>query len=144
MKLISNNFAENKGRLPWPVERGVITTKFGIQNHPVLKYVKEDNPGINITSSGQTEVRSVFNGVVSKVFSLTGANMTVIINHGRYYTVYQNLVEVRVKQGERIETKDLIGKVFSEVNSGNRSVLTFMIYDGTVKLDPELWISKKN
>ena len=144
MKLISENFAENKGRLPWPVERGVITTKFGIQNHPVLKYVKEDNPGINITSSGQTEVRNVFTGVISKVFSLTGANMTVIINHGRYYTVYQNLVEVRVKQGERVETKDIIGKVFSEVNSGNRTVLTFMIYDGTVKLDPELWISKKN
>jgi len=144
MKLISDDFAENKGRLPWPVERGVITTKFGIQNHPVLKYVKEDNPGINITSSGQTEVRSVFKGVISRVFSLTGANMTVIINHGKYYTVYQNLVEVRVKQGERVETKDLIGKVFSEVNSGNRSVLTFMIYDGTVKLDPELWISKKN
>ena len=144
MKLISDDFTENKGRLPWPVERGVITTKFGIQNHPVLKYVKEDNPGINITSSGQTEVRSVFKGVISRVFSLTGANMTVIINHGKYYSVYQNLVEVRVKQGERVETKDLIGKVFSEVNSGNRSVLTFMIYDGTVKLDPELWISKKN
>lgn len=144
MKLISDNFAENKGRLPWPVERGVVTGKFGVRNHPVLKYVTEDNPGISITSSGETEVRSIFNGVVSRVFSITGANMTVIINHGKYFTVYQNLVEVRVKQGERIQTKDVIGKVFCEVNNGNRSVLTFMIYEGTSKLDPELWISKKN
>ena len=144
MKLISNNFAENKGRLPWPVERGVITGRFGIHNHPVLKYVTENNIGIDITSSGQTEVRSVFTGEVSKVFSLTGANWTVIITHGKYFTVYQNLVDVRVKQGQKIETKDVIGKVFLETDNGNRSVMKFMIFDEKIKLDPELWITKKN
>jgi len=144
MKLISDNFAENKGRLPWPVERGIITTKFGLQNHPVLKYVTEDNPGINITSECQTAVRSVFKGVVSRVLSITGANMTVIINHGKYFTVYQNLVDVRIKQGDKVETKDIIGSVYCDKNNGNKSVLTFMVYDEKVKLDPELWISKKN
>lgn len=144
MKLISDNFAENRGRLPWPVERGIITAKFGVQNHPVLKYVTEDNPGINITSECQTAVRSVFRGVVSRVLSITGANMTVIINHGKYFTVYQNLVDVRIKQGDKIETKDIIGSVYCDRNNGNKSVLTFMVYDERVKLDPELWISKKN
>jgi murein hydrolase activator len=144
MKLISDNFAENKGRLPWPVERGVITGKFGIQNHPVLKNVTEDNIGIDITSVGQTEVRSVFRGEVSKVFSLPGANWTIIIIHGKYFTVYQNLVDVKVRQGQKVETKEVIGKVFYDTDNANRSVMKFMIFDERVKLDPELWITGKN
>ncbi len=71
-KLVSENFFENKGRLPWPVEKGLITSHFGIHNHPVLKYVKENNSDIEITSSGKTPVRSIFNGNVAKVFSIPG------------------------------------------------------------------------
>lgn len=144
MKLISDNFAENKGRLPWPVDRGVITAKFGIQNHPVLKNVTENNIGIDITSAGQTDVRSVFRGEVSKVFSLTGANWTIILTHGKYFTVYQNLVDVKVRQGQKVETKEVIGRVFYDKDNGNRSVMKFMIFDERVKLDPELWITGKN
>ena len=84
-KLIGENFAENRGRLPWPVEQGVITSQFGMQNHPILKYVTEDNPGIEITSSGKTIVRSIFKGEVARVFTIPGANMTVIVRHGKYY-----------------------------------------------------------
>jgi len=144
MKLISDNFNENKGRLPWPVESGVITSHFGAQKHAVLKYVTEDNSDIEITSSGETTVRSVFKGEVARVFSIRGANMAVIIRHGKYLTVYQNIVGVRVKQGDKVETKQEIGKVFNDSENGNKAILKFYVFEERLKLDPELWISKKN
>ncbi len=144
MKLISDNFLENRGRLPWPVEKGIITSHFGVQSHPVLKYVTEDNIDIEITSSGNTPVRSVFKGEVAKVFSIRGANMAVIIRHGKYLTVYQNIVNVKVKVGDKVETKQEIGKVFNDTENGEKAILKFMVFEETLKMDPELWISKKN
>lgn len=141
-KLIGENFAENKGRLPWPVEKGIITSQFGLQKHPVLKYVTENNPGIEITSLGKTEVRSVFKGEVARVFSIPGANWTVIIRHGKYLTVYQNIVDLKVKTGEKVETKQEIGNVFCETDNGNKAILKFMIYEEKEKQDPESWIAK--
>ncbi|HPF03992.1 MAG TPA: peptidoglycan DD-metalloendopeptidase family protein [Bacteroidales bacterium] len=137
-------FSENKGRLPWPVDKGVITGQFGTHTHPVLKYVTENNPGVEITSYGETPVRAVFNGEVARVFAIQGANMTVMIRHGKYYTVYQNLVNVRVKAGEKVTTGKVLGNVYNEKDEGNSAILKFMIFDETVKLNPELWISKKN
>jgi septal ring factor EnvC (AmiA/AmiB activator) len=141
-KLIGENFGENKGRLPWPVEKGIITSQFGLQKHPVLKYVTENNPGIEITSLGKTVVRSVFKGEVARVFSIPGANMTVIIRHGKYLTVYQNIVDLKVKTGEKVETKQEIGNVFCETDNGNKAILKFMIYEEKEKQDPEVWITK--
>ena len=142
-KLISDNFVENKGLLSWPVETGVITSQFGMQNHPVLKYVTENNPGIEITSLGQTKVRSIFNGEVARVFTIQGANMAIIIRHGKFLSVYQNIVNVKVKKGDKVKTKQEIGSVFCEAEDGNKAILKFMIFEEKVKLDPELWISKK-
>ncbi|NSW94890.1 MAG: peptidoglycan DD-metalloendopeptidase family protein [Bacteroidales bacterium] len=144
MRALSQNFADNKGKLPWPVDNGIITSKFGIQNHPVLKYVTENNPGIEITSSGITPVRSVFSGEVAKVISIPGANMSIIIRHGKYFSVYSNIVDVKVKTGEKVRTRQELGNVYCEKEDGNKSVLKFMIFDEKAKLDPELWISKKN
>jgi septal ring factor EnvC (AmiA/AmiB activator) len=142
MKLIGESFAENKGRLPWPVEKGTITSKFGLQQHPVLSYVTEDNIGIEITNTGKTKVRSIFKGQVMKVFAISGANWGIIIRHGKYLTVYQNLVNVTVKQGELVDLKQDIGDVFCDVDNGSKSVLKFMIFQEKY-LDPEIWISKK-
>jgi septal ring factor EnvC (AmiA/AmiB activator) len=139
-KLISDNFIENKGRLPWPVEKGIITSHFGIQTNPVLKYVKEENIGIEITSTGRAAVRSVFKGEVATIFSIKGSNMTVIVKHGKYFSVYNNIVNVKVKPGQKIETKQNIGEVF-EGGGEKGSVLEFMIYDSKYQ-DPEAWISK--
>ncbi len=143
-KLISDNFYENRGRLPWPVEKGVVTSHFGIHNHPVLKYVVENNNDIEITSSGETPVRSVFKGSVARVFSIQGANMSIILKHGKYYTVYSNLVNVAVKAGDKVDTKQLLGYVYNDRERGDEAVLKFMITEEKVNLDPELWISKKN
>jgi len=141
-KLIGENFVENKGRLPWPVERGIITSQFGIQKHPILKYVTENNIGIEITSLGKTAVRSVFKGEVAKVFAVQGANMIVIIRHGKYLSVYQNIVDLKVKPGDKVDTKQEIGNVYCEKENANKSILKFMIYEERDSLNPEAWISK--
>ena len=88
-RLISNNFMENKGRLPWPTEKGVITEHFGVHQHPVLKGITINNNGVDIVTVPGAEARAIFDGVVSKVFAILGANYAVIIRHGNYLTVYQ-------------------------------------------------------
>jgi septal ring factor EnvC (AmiA/AmiB activator) len=143
-RLIGNDFVSNKGRLPWPVERGVITSRFGKQQHPVWKNVTEDNIGIEITSTGNTPVRSVFKGEVARVIGITGGNMAVIIKHGKYLTVYQDIVNVRVKPGDKVDTKQMIGVLFTDPNAGNKGVLKFMVYEEAQKLNPEGWITPRN
>jgi len=142
-KLTGTDFVGNKGSLPWPVERGVITSKFGVHTNPDFKNLKEDNMGIDITSVGSTPVRSVFRGEVVRVFGITGANMAIIIRHGRYLTVYQNIINVRVKPGEKVETKQVIADLFIEPESGNKGILRFMIFDEGTMMNPELWIAPK-
>jgi septal ring factor EnvC (AmiA/AmiB activator) len=140
-RLIGENFEENKGRLPWPVDKGIITSHFGVHKHPVLKYLTEDNIGIEITSSGKVYAKSIFKGEVAKVFAISGANMTVIIKHGKFMSVYANLVNVKVKAGEKVETGQVIGEVFSDPVNNNNSILKFMIFESKY-LDPEQWIFK--
>ncbi|RPI70749.1 MAG: hypothetical protein EHM47_11565 [Ignavibacteriales bacterium] len=141
-KLIGENFSDNKGRLPWPVERGVITSHFGTHPHPVLKYVTEENKGIDITSQMKTTARCVFKGEVSAVTLIRGANMTVIIKHGNYLSVYSNLVNVMVKKGDKVDTKQVVGDIFQDPGEENRCTLKFMIFEQKNALDPEIWITK--
>jgi len=143
MKIIGESFGENKGRLPWPVDRGIITSHFGMQQHPILKNVTEDNIGIEITSMGATSARAVFKGEVVRVFAISGANMAVIIRHGRYLTVYQNLINVNVKAGDNITLGQSIGNVYLDNTEGGKAVLKFMVYEEKKKLDPEQWLVKK-
>lgn len=140
-KIIGESFAENKGRLPWPVEKGIITSHFGIQKNAVLKYVTENNIGIEITSSGKTIARSVFQGEVANVFFVAGANMTVILRHGKYLSVYTNLINLKVRKGDKVVLKQELGEVFSDSNENNNCILKFMIFD-TKYQDPETWIAK--
>lgn len=139
-RIIGDDFEKNRGRLPWPVERGVVTTRFGVHDHPVFKGTKVDNIGIEITAEGRLIARAVFKGKVMSVFGISGANMAVIIRHGTYLSVYQNLVNVRVKPGEDVEPKQILGEVFSEPEDNGKSVIKFMIYNENVRLDPEKWI----
>lgn len=141
MKIISNEFSQNKGRLPWPVERGVITSKFGKHKHEVMKNVEVENKGVDITTNASEAVRTVFDGQVSNVLSIRGANLTVIIQHGEYFTVYQNLVNLRVKKGDLVKRKQIIGEVYSNKNS-NSSEMHFQLWKGSRYQNPELWLAR--
>jgi len=143
MRVIGESFGENRGRLPWPVERGIITGHFGLQPHPVLRNVTEENIGIEITSSGGTKAKAVFKGKVVRVFAISGANMAVIIRHGKFLTVYQNLINVDVKAEDDVEIGQSLGDVYVDNGSGGKAVLKFMVYEEKKKLDPEQWLTKK-
>ena len=138
-KVVSTDFAKNKGKLPWPVEQGFISEKFGVNVHPVFKQVKLSNDGITITTSKNASVRSVFNGVVTEIMFIPGYNNVVIIRHGSYLTVYSNLVEVSVKKGDNVKTKQVIGKL--SANEKSNSTLNFQVWKDKDKLNPQLWLA---
>ncbi len=143
---LSANFEKNKGKLPWPVERGVITAKFGQNPHPVLAGITVPNNGIDIATNGGASVRAVFEGTVSAVFSIPGAGQNVIINHGGYRTVYSNLKDVFVTKGQKVEIKQSLGTVLTDESSGKtESHLEIWKVDqgGTSKQDPAQWIFKQ-
>ncbi len=140
-KIISNNFEANKGRLPWPTNQGIITGKFGVQEHPVLHNVKIRNDGIYISTVKNSDARAVFNGTVSKIFTLPGSNFALIIKHGNYFTLYNNLDEVFVKEGDRVNTKQKIGRIFTD-SDNNETILNFQVWKEMEKNDPELWLSR--
>jgi len=139
-QIISTDFGKNQGRLPWPTQKGMVTGKYGEHEHPDYKSVKIRNDGIYISTQNGEYVRAVFKGVVSKVFSIPGENFTVIIKHGNYYTLYHNLVDVTVKAGQHVETKEVIGKVFTDADT-KETTLYFQLWKETERNDPELWLA---
>lgn len=141
-KLVGDNFAQNKRKLPWPVERGIIIEHFGIHQHPVLTNVQIKNNGINIATEIGSKVRAVFNGEVSRVFGISGGNTAVIIRHGKYLSVYSNLREVVVKKGDKVSTKQVVGTVYFDEDDGDKSILKFQIWHESQKLNPENWIGR--
>ncbi len=142
-QVLSSSFAANKGKLPWPSEHGVITGKFGEHPHPVLKYVKVKNNGIDISTEKGASVRTVFNGKVSRVMSFPNLNTVVIIRHGEYLTVYSNLENVNVKDGQTVATRQLIGKIHTNPED-SRTDLHFEIWLGKTTQDPQEWLSGIN
>lgn len=141
-KLVGESFAQNKLRLPWPVERGIITERFGIHRHPVLEKVQVRNNGINIATEPGAKARAVFNGEVSRVFGITGGNSAVIIRHGSYLSVYSNLREVTVNTGDKVKAMQSIGAVYTDSGDGNKTILKFQIWHENQKLNPEEWLGK--
>lgn len=141
-KLIAGNFEANRGKLPRPVERGNITGHFGVHPHPYLDQVSVNNKGIYIQSPAGTEARAVFEGVVTSIFMLQGANQSVIIRHGNYSTVYNNLSSVYVKKGDKVSARQKIGKIFTDAENGNKTELYFLIYKDRQCLNPEVWLAR--
>ncbi len=138
---LSNSFAANKGKLPWPVEKGVITGKFGEQPHPVLKEVIVKNNGIDISTEKGADVRAVYQGEVSSVVIIPGAGKVVMVRHGEYLTVYSYLSEVYVKKGDKVTIKQPLGKLVKD-SSQSDSKMHFEIWKGMTKLNPSYWIYK--
>ncbi|NLO72207.1 MAG: peptidoglycan DD-metalloendopeptidase family protein [Porphyromonadaceae bacterium] len=139
--LLAGGFANNRGRLPWPVDRGVISGRFGTQPHPELRHVTSNNKGTYFRSPSGTNARAVYEGVVTRRFALPGSGSAVIIQHGTYRTVYGNLSSVNVREGERVSAKQVIGQIFTDEASG-QAELQFQIWSGSTMLNPEGWIAR--
>lgn len=140
-KKLSDNFAGNRGRLPYPVAgRHTIVGTFGEQQHQELKYVRTNSNGIDIQTTQGADARAVFKGVVTRVFVIPGYNNSVIIRHGNYLTVYCNLSRVYVKTGDTVDTCQAIGRIFSDEESGNATILHFQLWKEKTKLNPALWL----
>jgi len=139
-KLIDGSFGVNRGGLPWPTEQGIITGKYGERAHPILRGIKIKSNGIDISTTEESKVRAVFEGEVTKVIAILGANYTVIIKHGNYRTVYQNLISVNVKAGDKVEIKEYIGSLGEDSNKA--AVLHFELWNKMDALNPEVWLSK--
>jgi len=140
-ELVGKDFRKNKGKLPWPVERGIVTMGYGDNELPGLVGSSVKNNGIDINSEPGTRVRAVFDGEVTKVFAILGANYTVLIRHGEFLSVYQNLVNVRVKTGDKVLTKEVIGEAYTD-DAAKVSVMHFEVWQERNTLNPEEWLSK--
>ncbi len=138
---LSNAFAANKGKLPWPTERGIIASHYGTHAHPVLKKVTIKNNGIDIATQKGAQARAVFDGVVVSTNTITASNIAVIIRHGDYFTVYTNLDEVFVKRSDKVKTKDLIGRIHTDKSSG-KTMVHFELWKGRQIVDPAIWLAR--
>lgn len=137
---LSNNFASNKGKLPFPISGNyTITTRFGTQQHS--QWVTTSSSGIDIRSQSGAEAKSVFNGEVSYVAAIPGYNTCIIVRHGNYYTVYGNIQHIYVRQGDQVKTGQALGKIYTDSDIGY-SQMNFQLWQGTTKLNPEPWLRK--
>lgn len=138
---LSGSFVSNKGRLPYPVTgRHMVVGTFGEQQHQELKYVRTNNSGIDIRTNAGADARAVFKGVVTRVFVVPGYNNSVIVRHGNYLTVYSNLSQVYVKAGDQVNTRQALGRIFSDPADGNATILHFQLWKEKTKLDPQPWL----
>jgi murein hydrolase activator len=139
-KLVSDNFKANKGRLPWPVEKGFVSLGYGDQAHPVYPKLIVHNSGVEISTDAGSNARAVFGGEVTNVIVLSPVNKAVMIQHGDFFTVYQNLSSVNVSKGDKVQTKEVLGRIRTNGDSG-KTVLKFMISQNTTYNNPASWLS---
>jgi len=138
---LAKDFANNKGKLPFPLNgKYTVVSHFGEQQHQELSHVRINNDGVDIQTTSEGEALAVFNGVVTRVFVLAGFNTNVIIRHGMYLTVYSNLSKVYVKAGDVVATRQPIGKIFTDAEKGNETILHFQIWKDRNKQNPEQWL----
>ena len=140
-RVLASNFEANKGRLGWPVDRGVVKLKFGLQRSLIDRSVTENSFGIRIATEKNAKVKAVFDGEVSQVMLIKNANPAILIRHGNYLTIYRNLSKIYVKKGDKVKAGQEIGKVFTNKSTGE-SLLYFRITKNSQNLDPERWLSK--
>ena len=139
-KIVADNFRANRGRLPFPVEKGFISLGYGSQPHPVYKTLTIHNSGVEITTEQGASARAVFDGVVTSVIVLSPINKAVMIQHGDYFTVYQNLSSVSVSKGDKVGRKETIGRVRTNGETG-KTVIKFLILQNTTYNNPSSWLS---
>ena len=138
-KLIATNFQANKGRLPWPLEKGIVIQGFGRQRHPVVKTTTIQSNGVVLATEPAAQVRAVFEGEVMSVIVIKGSNPSVLIRHGNFITLYSNLGKLYVKKGDQVKAKQPIGEVFTNQQTG-KTQIQFGIFNNVKALNPKDWI----
>ncbi len=140
-EMISQGFKSSKGRLKWPIDNGIVLEEFGEHPHPVIKGVKIKNEGIDIGTTKDAKVKSIYKGEIKSVFAVPGANMAVIIRHGHFLSLYSNIVNVRVRPGDKVTEGYYIGDVYFTDNDEG-SVLHLGIYEERNALNPQSWLRR--
>lgn len=140
-KVLASNFIANKGKLPWPVERGIVRLGYGTQRHPIDRSLTIKSNGVRIATQKGAKVRAIFNGEVSEILKMKNVNPIVMIRHGSYLTIYKNLSRVHVKKGDKVSTKQVIGEVFTNPSNGE-TILSFILSKGMNTENPASWIYK--
>ncbi|MGM5469204.1 murein hydrolase activator EnvC family protein [Flavobacteriaceae bacterium LMO-SS05] len=138
-KALAANFESNKGKLPWPVEKGIVKLGYGKQPSPIDNTVTINSNGVRIATEEGAKVRAVFDGEVSAIVAIRNANPAVIIRHGNYFTIYKNLSKIFVKQGDKVSTKQIIGEVFTNKSNGE-TILGFGVNKNSNTENPANWI----
>ena len=138
-KIVSDNFKANKGRLPWPVEKGAISLGYGDQPHPVFKSLMVHNSGIEISTESGSNARTVFSGEVAQVQQITPLKKAVLIKHGDFFTIYQNLSSVNVQVGDKVSAKQILGKIRTDADG--QTILKFLVSQNSVYFNPTTWLS---
>ena len=138
-KALAANFIANKGRLPWPVRKGVVIQKFGTQRHAVVRTTTIKSNGVTIATSPGTKARAVFEGKVLNIVQFQGSNPIVLIQHGNYVTAYKNLASVSVQKGDKVVSKQEIGSIFTNPTT-QRTSLQFSVFYNTTPKNPADWI----
>ncbi|QIH38921.1 peptidase M23 [Flavobacterium petrolei] len=141
-KIIADNFRANRGRLPYPVEKGYVSLGYGNQTHPLFNTITVHNSGVEITTDKGASARAVFGGEVTSVIVLSPVNKAVMIQHGDYFTVYQNLSSVNVSKGDKVSIKQSLGKVRTNGETG-KTIIKFLILQNTTYNNPEGWLSPR-
>lgn len=141
-KILAADFKANRGKLPWPVEKGFISLGYGDQPHPLYPSLTVHNSGVEITTESGATARAVFEGEVSSVMVLSPINRAVMIQHGDYFTVYQNLSQVFVSKGDKVNIKQSIGKVRTSGDTG-KTIIKFLILQNTSNNNPEGWLQNR-
>ena len=140
---LSSNFANNRGKLPFPLKGSYkIVARFGVHQHKELSNISTNNNGIDIETTPGNEARAVFNGTVSRVFTVPGYQNSVIVRHGNYLTLYSYLESVQVKQGDKVTTGQSIGKIYTDREKGNSTILHFELWKEQTKLNPLSWLNR--
>jgi septal ring factor EnvC (AmiA/AmiB activator) len=140
-KILAASFTSNKGKLPWPVERGLVKVRYGLQKSPIDRTVPIKSNGVRIVTNKGEKVRAVFEGTVHSILAPKNGNITILIQHGNYFTIYKNLSKIDVQKGDKVITKQQIGEVLTNKASGETS-LSFIIWKDGETLNPAYWIYK--
>lgn len=141
-KALEAEFAANKGKLPWPVKRGVVTRKYGVQPHETLKGIKIRSNGIRIATSKGSEAFAVFEGKVLAIQKQSDGSKIVIIQHGNYLTFYKNLMQLKINKGDRVKTGQSLGVIVTN-KVKNKTELGFALMKQITRQNPSSWLSPR-